>query len=135
MVEKAGGSVVTRFYTEQAVRKIRQGVMHPYISLRWDPQAIGQTALVPAAGKGLTPEERVTGLGYQFRLPDPASRKDLEYYRDAKNRGYLSHLVGEGENASLFWKPPIAPEEIARLKRNNSKGRSEANNREDNALW
>lgn len=133
-VEAAGGTVTTRFYSEQAVERVRKGVMHPYISLRWDPVAIGNKALLPMEGAGIAPEERVTGLGYQFRLPDPASRKELEYYRDAKNRGYLSHLVAKGETASLFWKPVIPPEEIAKLKRS-SKGTFEAKKREENTLW
>ena len=52
-----------------------------------------------------TPEERVTGLGYPYRLPDPSSRKDLEYYRDVRHRGYLSHLVdaARGEVADLYF--------------------------------
>lgn len=133
-VEAAGGTVTTRFYTELAIKRIKQDVMHPYISLRWDPTAIGHQSLVPNDGRGMTLAERVTGLGYQYRLPDPASRKELEYYRDVKNRGYLSHLVQEGQSASLFWKPPIGEEEIAKLKKN-SRGKEEARRREENKLW
>jgi len=133
-VEAAGGSVTTRFYTERAVKRVRQGVMHPYISLRWDPTAIGKTSLLPEPGFGMAPEERVTGLGYQYRLPDPTSRKELEYYRDAKNRGYLSHLVEEGQNASLFWKPPMSEEDLALLKKKNSNTK-EAIKKEENKLW
>jgi len=133
-VEAAGGSVTTRFYTERAVKRIKQGVMHPYISLRWDPTLIGNTSLIPDKGFGMAPEERVTGLGYQYRLPDPTSRKELEYYRDAKNRGYLSHLVQEGQNASLFWKPPMSEEELAKLKRKNTNS-GEARRKEENKLW
>lgn len=108
--------------------------MHPYISLRWDPSAIGHQSLVPKDGRGMTPQERVTGLSYQYRLPDPAGRKELEYYRDVKNRGYLSHLVQEGQGASLFWKPPVSEEEINKLKRS-SRGSGEAKRREENKLW
>ena len=43
---------------------------------------------------------------YRFRLPDPTSRKDLEYYRDSAHRGYLSHLVAEGHGPSLFFRTP-----------------------------
>lgn len=82
----------------------------------------------------MTPQERVTGLSYQYRLPDPAGRKELEYYRDVKNRGYLSHLVQEGQGASLFWKPPVSEEEINKLKRS-SRGSGEAKRREENKLW
>lgn len=133
-VEAAGGTVTTRFYTQKAIQRIKQRVMHPYISLRWDPAAIGHSSLLPSDGIGMTPEERVTGLGYQYRLPDPASRKELEYYRDAKNRGYLSHLVKPGETASLYWKEPLSQEEIAALKAKGS-GSAEAKKREANKLW
>ena len=43
---------------------------------------------------------------YRYRLPDPTSRKDLEYYRDSAHRGYLSYLVEEGHGPSLFFKTP-----------------------------
>lgn len=131
-VEKAGGSVTTRFYTPAAIRRIRQGLMHPYISLRWDPTAIGNATLLPVSG--MTPAERVTGLGFLYRLPDPSSRKDIEYYRDAKNRGYLAHTVAQGESASLYWKPPISEEELRALKKN-TKGMGEVRRREENKLW
>ena len=130
-VEAAGGTVTTRFYTDQAVRRIRIGVMHPYISLRWDPTAIGNKALLPADGQGLTPEQRVTGLGYQYRLPDPAGRKELEYYRDAKNRGYLSHLVSEFETPSLFWKPVLSDSQERKLAKKTAKDKQ----LEINKLW
>lgn len=133
-VEAVGGSVTTRFYTPKAVREIKRGNMHPYISLRWDPAAVGHTPLLPKEGRGMTLEERVTGLGFQFRLPDPISRKELEYYRDVKNRGYLSHLVGEGEGPSLFWKPPISEEDLAKLKRKSASAMS-SKGKEENKLW
>lgn len=79
-------------------------------------------------------EERVTGLGFQYRLPDPTSRKELEYYRDVRNRGYLSHMVQEGEGASLFWKPPISEEELKKLKKSSGKD-VEARRLEANKLW
>lgn len=133
-VEAAGGTVTTRFYTEQAIRRIKQDVMHPYISLRWDPAAIGHQSLAPKDGRGMTPAERVTGLGFQYRLPDPAGRKELEYYRDAKNRGYLSHLVKEGQNASLFWRPAMSEEDIAKMRRSNLTT-EELRAREENKLF
>lgn len=43
---------------------------------------------------------------YMYRLPDPTSRKDIEYYRDPVHRGYMSHLVPEGHGPSLFFKTP-----------------------------
>lgn len=111
-VESVGGTVTTRYYTPSAVQRIRSGVMHSYISQRWDPAAIGNTKILPRKGYGMKIEERVTGLGYQYRLPDPTSRKDLEYYRDAKNRGYLSHTLTENETPSLFWKAHVSRSEI-----------------------
>ena len=48
--------------------------------------------------------------GFTYRLPDPTSRKDIEYYRDAAHRGYLSHLVEEGQGPSLFFKTPASIE-------------------------
>ena len=52
-------------------------------------------------------EEAVAALQkYKYRLPDPASRKDIEYYRDPAHRGYLSHTLAEGDSPSLFFKPP-----------------------------
>ena len=44
--------------------------------------------------------------GFPNRLPDPTSRKDLEYYRDAARRGYLAHEVPEGDSPSLYFKTP-----------------------------
>lgn len=40
------------------------------------------------------------------RLANPTARKDIEYYRDPKHRGYLSDTLKEGESPSLFWKLP-----------------------------
>ena len=44
--------------------------------------------------------------GFIHRLPDPTSRKDIEYYRDPAHRGYLSYTVEEGQGPSLFFKKP-----------------------------
>lgn len=108
--------------------------MHPFISLKWDPAQIGHKALIPENGIGMLPNERVTGLGYQFRLPDPAGRKEIEYYRDAKNRGYLSHLVGDGQGPSLFWKPPMTEAELANMKKTQVAERQKRI-KEQNKLW
>ena len=51
-------------------------------------------------------EEQQRGRRYLYRLPDPTSRKDIEYYRDPAHRGYLSHLVPEGQGPSLFFRTP-----------------------------
>lgn len=129
-IEAVGGTVTTRYYTPSAVTRIRSGHMHPYISQRWDPTAIGNTSLIPAKGFGMKIEERVTGLGYQYRLPDPTSRKDLEYYRDSKNRGYLSHTVSEDETPSLFWRPPISEAQLKELRKSDP-----TRKKEEDTLW
>jgi len=128
-VEALGGTVTTRFYTPLAIRRIRMGQMHPYLSLKWDPAAMGNPALAVPGADSL--EERVKGMGYEYRLPDPAGRKDLEYYRDAKNRGYLSYTVKEGEGPSLYFKPP--KESLAKAK-SGQKSRK-AKQKEENSLW
>ncbi len=46
---------------------------------------------------------------WQNRLPDPVSRKAIEYYRDPAHRGYLSYQVGQGQGPSLFFKTPRLP--------------------------
>ncbi|RMZ76953.1 hypothetical protein DV737_g4625, partial [Chaetothyriales sp. CBS 132003] len=104
-VEALGGSVTTRYYTPLAIRHIRAGRMHPYVSLKWDQStaAIPAALHVDAAAAG-TREQRITGLGFDYRLPDPTSRKELEYYRDDKTRGYLRYTVKPGYSASLYHK-------------------------------
>ena len=132
-VEALGGTVTTRFYTPQAIRRIKQRETHPFISLRWDPNALNNPNLTAKGAELL--ENRARGMGFQYRLPDPSSRKDLEYYRDAKHRGYLSHLVKEGENASLYLKPPLSEEEIKALKRESARSGRAAKRKEGDKLW
>ena len=117
-MEKAGGSVTTRFYTRFAVQKILKGRMDPMVSLqsRRSGEVGGEAGA--EAENGATAEnaeEDKTPVvlapfrtGFQHRLPDPTSRKDIEYYRDPAHRGYLSHLVMEGQTPSLFFKAPRA---------------------------
>ena len=93
-VEAAGGSVTTRYYTRSAILRIRRGLIDPANSLLSGP-SMGAVPVV-GAGEG----------GFQNRLPDPTSRKDLEYYRDYAHRGYLSYQVGEREGPSLFHRLP-----------------------------
>jgi large subunit ribosomal protein L15 len=131
-VEAIGGTVTTRFYTQQAIRRIKAHEMHPFISLRWDPVAIEKPALAAAGGMSL--EERVAAMGFKYRLPDPANRSDIEYYRNAKNRGYLSHTVKDGEGPSLYFKPPISEEELKALKKARAKS-GVAKAKEENKLW
>ena len=100
-VEALGGTVTTRFYTRTSIGRIRQGLTDPMVSLRWDPEAMGNLNLGPTVPRG----EIVKNSQYQYRLPDPTDRKELEYYRDPKHRGYLAHTLKEGELPSLYWKP------------------------------
>ena len=90
-VEAAGGSVVTRYYTHSSIRRILRGKIDPINSLQ----------------SQITEGWEQRKSGFTFRLPDPTSRKDIEYYRDAAHRGYLSHLVEEGEGPSLYFKTPV----------------------------
>ncbi|KAK5260725.1 YmL10 [Exophiala xenobiotica] len=115
-----------------AIRRIKAHEMHPFISMRWDPVAIEKPALAAAGGMSL--EERVAAMGFKYRLPDPANRSDIEYYRNAKNRGYLSHTVKEGEGPSLYFKPPISEEELKALKKARAKS-GVAKAKEENKLW
>jgi large subunit ribosomal protein L15 len=85
-VEAVGGTVTTRYYTKPSITRIRNGLTHPYISLLSQHQ-------------DKTPQ-------FKYRLPDPASRKDIEYYRDPAHRGYLSYQVTAGHGPSLFFKTP-----------------------------
>lgn len=100
-VEALGGSVTTRFYTKTSIGRIRQGLTDPMVSLRWDPEAMRNANLGPTVPR----EDIVKNSPFQYRLPDPTDRKELEYYRDPKHRGYLAHTVKEGESPSLYWKP------------------------------
>lgn len=102
-VEKAGGSVTTRYYTPFAVKKIRRGEMDAIHSLQ-SRIALSEDSEAGAlqAVDALADEAR----RYPFRLPDPTSRKDLEYYRDERHRGYLAHTVKAGQGPSLFFRTP-----------------------------
>ncbi|KAL8700291.1 MAG: hypothetical protein Q9224_001028 [Gallowayella concinna] len=112
-VEAAGGSVTTRYYTPQSIERIIKGKTDPIHSLQ------SQIAL-PVEKLGKQKE-------YPVRLPDPTSRKDIEYYRDPAHRGYLSHHLEEGQGPSLFFKAPGVGKFVARKTR--SKGASATENR------
>ena len=132
-VEALGGSVTTRFYTAQAVRRIKAGDTHPFVSMRWDPLALNNPSLAVEGAEAM--ENRVKAMGFRYRLPDPSSRKDMEYYRDAKHRGYLSHMVKDGEMASLYFKPPLSEEELKALKRESARGGRAEKRKEGYKLW
>jgi len=102
-VEAVGGTVTTRYYTKFAISKIRKGEMDPINSLQ------SRIMFAPGTEEGATVTADALAddtRRYRYRLPDPTSRKDLEYYRDSAHRGYLSHLVAEGHGPSLFFKTP-----------------------------
>ncbi|RFU30083.1 hypothetical protein B7463_g6268, partial [Scytalidium lignicola] len=93
-IEAAGGTVTTRFYTKPAIKRILKGesesTFHPLAT----PSVNGDAPIIAQASP------------FAYRLPDPTSRKDIEYYRDPAHRGYLSHLVPDGQGPSLFFKTP-----------------------------
>ncbi|KAK4554366.1 YmL10 [Recurvomyces mirabilis] len=102
-VEKAGGTVTTRFYTDFAIKKIKAGLMDPIHSLQSRiAMSEDSEAGAEAAADALVEERR----RFKYRLPDPTSRRDLEYYRDEAHRGYLSHMVRDGHGPSLFFRTP-----------------------------
>jgi large subunit ribosomal protein L15 len=67
--------------------------MHPIHSRLFKPTPISQLAVEA--------EQE-----FDFQLPDPVSRKDLEYYRDIRHRGYLSWQVQPGHTPSLYFRNP-----------------------------
>lgn len=120
-VEKAGGTVTTRYYTKFAIRKIMSNQMDPIHSL----------ASRITFGDEPAPEPTDSRRGYQYRLPDPVSRRSLEYYRDKAKRGYLSHLVEDGYTPSLFfWTPGKGSADKAPVK-----DASEASRLPRNKMW
>ena len=79
--------MTTRYYTPFAIRRILRGQSEAGAA---QPEHEGYPSSRP----------------FMYRLPDPTSRKDIEYYRDSAHRGYLTHLVPEGEGPSLFFRAP-----------------------------
>ena len=92
-VEAVGGTIQTRFYNRFAIRRIKNGLMDPIYSRLSHPPSAESAESEPRPK-------------FPFKLPDPASRKNLEYYRDPAHRGYLSYQLQEGQGPSLFWKTP-----------------------------
>ncbi|KAF9878060.1 hypothetical protein CkaCkLH20_04636 [Colletotrichum karsti] len=95
-VEAAGGKVITRFYTRLSMKRLvsdeSENTDKPL------PQGKEHVAAILAKHRSGP---------YRYRLPDPTSRSDIEYYRDPAHRGYLSHLLEKGESPSLYFKVPI----------------------------
>ncbi|KAI1150586.1 ribosomal protein L18e/L15P [Nemania diffusa] len=100
-VEKVGGKIVTRYYTKQAIRRLVQGKsVNTGLPLPTGPEHVERVL------------EEGRKKGFFYRLPDPTSRWDMEYYRDPAHRGYLSHTLQPGESPSLYFRVP--PAQIAR---------------------
>jgi large subunit ribosomal protein L15 len=98
-VEAVGGKVTTRFYTKASIKRLLKGESESsFTPLAQTPASEGESPILAATA--------TSALPFSYRLPDPTSRKDIEYYRDSAHRGYLSHLVEEGHGPSLFFKTP-----------------------------
>ncbi|KAL9090324.1 MAG: hypothetical protein Q9165_005358 [Trypethelium subeluteriae] len=183
-VERAGGQVMTRYYTLQSIRRILRGQSHPTGPLENFPidpplssvlsqpipltlsalppitlasqstntsvattdtgtEAVSTAALASdTAGASTLEKGRYEySLGYRYRLPNPASRKAIEYYRDPAHRGYLAHTLAEGEGPSLFFKTAVvkAREREERLEAKKAKGlgqtAKEGKRKEEGRLW
>jgi len=117
-IEGAGGSVTTRYYTPFAIQRIFRGKSDTIHSLRSQPVKEEQSLV------GNKPS-------FQNRLPDPTSRKAIEYYRDPGHRGYLNHSVPEGQGPSLFYRTPGAGKPEGR-KTTRAAGRPAAG---ENRIW
>ncbi|CAD6444282.1 1ad992a4-f775-4c31-9284-34b1d0fa5c36 [Sclerotinia trifoliorum] len=98
-VEAIGGTVTTRFYTKPAIKRLLAGesVSSSVPLSAIDAQLVSDSPILTAAS---------AASPFSYRLPDPTSRKDIEYYRDSAHRGYLSHQVEEGQGPSLFFRAP-----------------------------
>jgi large subunit ribosomal protein L15 len=122
-IEALGGSVTTRFYSPTSIKRVLRGDSHPVVSLQAPPSLItlastsnpalltspilSQLTAPDAARKeAMVALMKQLGTQYKYRLPDATARKDIEYYRDPAHRGYLAHMVKDGESPSLFFKPP-----------------------------
>jgi len=95
-IEQAGGKIVTRNYTRKAIHNLLQG------------KSVNSSSPLPVGPEHV---ERILAEArsqptHMYRLPDPTSREDIEYYRDPAHRGYLSHMLQPGESPSLYFKVP-----------------------------
>lgn len=108
-VEKAGGKIMTRYYTKQAIKRLVEGK-----SFHTDkPLPTGAEHVEPVLTE-------LRQKGFSYRLPDPTARWDIEYYRDPAHRGYLSHMLQPGESPSLFFRVP--PAQILKQRQKKQKG-------------
>lgn len=94
-IERAGGKIVTRYYTKLSMRRLISGESEHTDK----PLPQGKEYVEPVL-------DQARQKRWKYRLPDPTSREDIEYYRDPAHRGYLSHQLKEGESPSLYFKVP-----------------------------
>lgn len=125
-VEAAGGSVTTRFYTADAIRRILAYETHPFVSQAWSPRsssselvnrAVANVHAAEARSGALREIQVMKEMAFWYRLPDPTRRRDIEYYRDPAHRGYLSYLLEPMEGPSLFFRPPVLRKSTAGVKK------------------
>ncbi|OBT88936.1 hypothetical protein VE02_02840 [Pseudogymnoascus sp. 03VT05] len=122
-VEAAGGKVTTRYYTKQSLRRLLKGESE---------SSFTPLGMISAEDSAEPTESPILAQAkpFSYRLPDPTSRKDIEYYRDPAHRGYLSHLIAEGEGPSLFFKAPSST-----VKKSKKKVSKEGIVKGENKLW
>lgn len=114
-VEAAGGKITTRFYTRESLQRLVRGE-----SIHTDkPLPVG-----PEHVESVLEQARQAKKHY-YRLPDPTSRWDIEYYRDPAHRGYLSYSLQPGESPSLYFKVPGAKAIHAQTKTKAAKAQDE----------
>jgi large subunit ribosomal protein L15 len=95
-VESAGGKITTRYYTKNAIKRLVYGSsVHTDKPLPVGPEHVDNVL-----------EQARTAKKHYYRLPDPTSRWNIEYYRDPAHRGYLSHMLKPGESPSLYFRVP-----------------------------
>jgi ribosomal protein L15 len=107
-IEREGGSIVTRYYTKDSIRRLLAGE-----SVNTDrPLPVGEEHVADVLSAMHGPDGRRL-----YRLPDPSSRDEIEYYRDPKNRGYMSTQLAPGQTPSLFHRVPKVMDdaELARV--------------------
>lgn len=95
-IEAAGGTIVTRYYTKDAIKNLLAG------------RSVHSDTPLPVGKEHVAAEvEKARATGFLRRLPDPVGRWHIEYYRDPAHRGYLSHQIAPGETPSLYFKVPL----------------------------
>lgn len=107
-VEAAGGRIVTRYYTRLAIKRLLRGEsVHSELPLPFGAENLPAALAAFRGDHG----RRL------YRLPDPTSRRDIEYYRDPAHRGYLSSRLAPGESPSLFHRVPRSITEEDQLRK------------------